>query len=1049
MNLHLADLINIILSPFSVFLIPGVFLIIAFLRSPSKISITELTVFSLSTSVPTLSLIVILSAYLIHPLSHIFLYFVLILILSSITIVLILANKELTITFSKAEVFHIPISIVCFLFLVGIFFNLPHYPPPDETVYLLNARYLLLKGELLGLSYSYWRDKIVTLILDGRYLWILIISTFLSFTNISPIHANLIGFIFLFGITLAIPLLMPPLYRNNVLSRFFSIVFGFASPFIMNASFAMPDIPVAFYSSVSIAFFINAFRDSRSSKTIKLDSLALALMFQSIIIMIKINILVLASFVIFLLFFVVKYRLYKIRKYAIITALFIVPPLIYELLIDIPRNIFLYIIKNEHLAILLSKYITLISPAELIIANLSKLLNYTYLDYFLRIYKILSPEALSLIVVSTAISSVFIEERKNNFHIRLLFSFTWIAILLAFVYFLFSSGIGDIIRNFLLIYPCIISLASVSCSRIIRKMSLKYMLIPFLPMVAFLFLNVLLINYDSSPVWNPSLDSLKISLLQLIAYALIILVRALLPFKKYILIVKFSFRTIKFNFLKLIFLILLVSTVLINVYSMSIDYQIIAKTSKDYGQMNIGGKLNNTNIVFTNAYGLFAFMPDVLLSDGFIFSFPQIDELNITYAGNLKLLISDSKDATWLNEMYVGAYPRSQGMFQETVETVHDLSYAKNNGSAKSVLIVYKPEINDYVFRFNGENSYIAFPSLSSQNFTELTLEALINPVVDGKVHDIITKGNDKGNGNFILRIDNAGRISFLTIHNNKLYQAVGPKLASNFYYHIVTVFDGFYLKIYVNGTLFESRMIEENVTLSNVNPILVGCQNLSGYYYYKGDLLYLRIYNKALDERTVIALFKNQSSTPFQDLVLWIKPKVYRLSLVNHIRTLSGNNLYICKYNLEGNETMGSPQNKKVYINSIQINVTSVGKNMDIVQITLNCTSLVQDKITILIGALEFSKIFITTINRGENIVTITLPSFIQTDTGRLPYGTVFTRWANVLIIDSGKKIVYSNTISLWNFSLYDMAFYFAGLVMIVIVICALVARIFKISQC
>jgi len=1053
MNLHLADLINVILSLFSVFLIPGMFLIVVFLKDSSKISITELMVLSLSTSVLTISSIVILSAYLSYPLNNIFLYLVLVSILSVVTIIYVVTSKEVTITFSKAEVFHIPLSIICFLFLVDIFFNLPHYPPPDEAIYLLNARYLLLKGELFGFSYSYWRDKIVVLMLDGRYLWISIVSAFISFANISPIHANLIGFIFLFGITLSIPLLMPSPCRNDVLSRLFSLIFGLISPFIINSSFAMPDIPITFYSSISITFFIDAFKDFKSSKTIKLDSLALALMLQIIIIMIKINILVLVSFVIFLLLFVVKYKLYKIRKYAFITALFIAPLLVYEIFIDIPRNIALYIIKNEHLAILLSKYITLISPVELIIANSSKLLNYTCLDYLLRIYKILSPEALSLIVVANAISSVFIGERENNFHIRLLFSFTWITILFGFIYLLFSGGISDIIRNFSPIYPCIVSLASVSCKHIISRASLKDMLVPLLPMVTFLFLNALLINYDSPP-WSPSLDSLKISLLQLIAYTLIMLVCETLTFKKYVLTVKFSFRTIRFNFLnflKLMCLSLLILTILINVYSMSISYQAIAKTSRDYGQISIERKLNNTdtNVVFTNAYGLLALMPDYLLLDGFAFTFPKIDELNIMHVGNMKLLISDSKDATWLNEMYVDAYPRSQEIFQETIEKVYDLSNAKNDGSTMNVSIVYKPEISNYVFRFNGKNSYMAFPSFSSQNFTELTLETLINPVIDGKPHDIVSKGNDtpiNNSGSFILRIENTGIISFLIIHDNKIYQVVGPKLASNFYYHIVTVFDGFYMKIYVNGTLFESRIIEEDVTLSNMSPILVGCQNLPGYFYYRGDLLlYLRIYNKALEERTVVALFQNQSSIPSQNLVLWIKPKVYRWSLINHIRTPSGNNLYIYKYNLEDNEIMKSPQNKKIYINSIQFNVTGIGKVTDLIKITLNCTSLVQDKITILIGTPEFSKIFTIIINEGENVVTISLPSYIQTNGGPIPYGAVFTRWTNVLIIDSGKKVVYSNTISLWNVLHNEMAFYFTVLVVIIIIICALVARILK----
>jgi hypothetical protein len=930
---------------------------------------------------------------------------------------------------------------------VGIFFNLQHYPSPDEATYLLNARYLLLRGELFGFSYSYWRDKMVVLLLDGRYLWISIISAFISFANISSIHANIIGFIFLFGITLVIPLLMPPLYRNNAASRFFSLIFGLTSPFIMNASFAMPDIPIAFYSSISIAFFIDAFRNFKSSKTIKLNSLALALMFQIISIMIKINILVLVSFIIFLLFFVVKYKLYKIRKYAFITALFVAPPLIYEILIDIPRNIALYIIKNEDLATLLSKYITLISPGELIIANSSKLLNYTWLDYLLRIYKILSPEALSLTVVATAISSVFIGEIKNKFHIRLLFSFTWIAILIGFIYLLFSGGISDIIRYFSPIYPCIISLASVSCSHIMSKASLKDMLIPLLLMVTFLFLSVLLINYDSSP-WSPSLDSLKISLLQLIAYTLIMLICEKHTFKKYVLIVRFSFRTIKFNFLrilKLMFLSLFILTILINVYSMSMNYQAIAKTSKDYGQISIEEKLKDidTNIVFANAYGLLALMPDHLLLDGFVFPFPQIDELNIMHVGGMRLLISDSKDATWLNEMYVGTYPRNQEIFREPIKTVYDLSNAKNNGNATNVLIMYKPEISNYAFRFSGENSYITFPSLSSQKFTELTLETLINPVIDGKPHDIISKGNDRvtnNDGSFILRIGHTGEIYFLIIHNNKVYQVVGPKLTSNFYYHIVTVFDGFYLKMYVNGTLFESKINEEDITLSDMSPILVGCQNLPGYYYYyKGDLLHLRIYNKALNEKAVIALFQNQSSISSQNLVLWIKPRVYQWSLVNHIQTSSGNNLYIYKYNLEDNEIIKSPQNKRIYVNGIQFNVTGL------VKITLNCTSLVQDKVIILIGALEFSRIFTIPINKGENIVTISLPSYIQTNIGRLPYGAIFTRWANVLIIDGENEIVYSDTISLWSFSHYDMVFYLTELVIIVIIICTLITRIFK----
>jgi hypothetical protein len=74
-------------------------------------------------------------------------------------------------------------------------------------------------------------------------------------------------------------------------------------------------------------------------------------------------------------------------------------------------------------------------------------------------------------------------------------------------------------------------------------------------------------------------------------------------------------------------------------------------------------------------------------------------------------------------------------------------------------------------------------------------------------------------------------------------------------FYHIVMTYNGSLLRSYVNGVLSESTSASGSI-ITNLNNIYIGKYTLGDGYFFDGTLDDIRIYNRALTDQEISALY-------------------------------------------------------------------------------------------------------------------------------------------------------------------------------------------------
>lgn len=150
---------------------------------------------------------------------------------------------------------------------------------------------------------------------------------------------------------------------------------------------------------------------------------------------------------------------------------------------------------------------------------------------------------------------------------------------------------------------------------------------------------------------------------------------------------------------------------------------------------------------------------------------------------------------------------------------------------------------------------FVQAPNHSTLNFNQaITLEAWINPINPTTlIQNIISKSTSTNNTGYILRTKNKWTsISFLLntsgITGNFTDLTVNFGTAKlNTWSHIAATFDGFWMRLYINGTLAGSKEVIGTFSTNN-NPLTIG--NQPGYNeFFAGSMDEVRIWNRALTQ--------------------------------------------------------------------------------------------------------------------------------------------------------------------------------------------------------
>jgi len=936
----------------------------------------------------------------------------------------------------KTDLISLSVIFVASLFILHVILGFPHYQTPDENYYITGARLLLDRGEAFPISTTFWKE-ILTMLFDSRIQWVSIIASFIASGDISPAYSNCVSLFFLLGIGVSSLLLVPGKYRNSTLTVAIPVLILLNPVLLMLSSFALNDLAVAFYNVASLIFFINSFKDVSGTIDLNFKNLFLAIALQFIVVLIKFTVIFFIPYFVVLTINILKFKLYRSRVGKAVTIFVILPVLIYEFILDIPRNLALYVFNTRALEFL-SKYL-FVSPVESLMLmfvptpySSGTVFNYTVLDYLWRFYTVFSPENLSILVASIAIFLPFLLKRTlDDVKFKNMVSVTLLAMLIQFLQAISSGGRGDIPRY----YASIIAPLTVACLVLYFDWidGKRYMM--SLPLVGMLFLawsnNVLTERYGGVAVsWGAGLNrTFNVLMPQIVLYAILTLVLLSLSKNKIVLVARSlrnKTRLFKVTVDKLILIVLLFSLILSNLYFNAFAYM-NSPYFNDYGLQTLTNGVDR-GIIFSNSYAIGTYASDNLFRSGFVSSMPpsdEFDDLIKTMPNGTKLIISENALIAGLSESFVGSYPRDMAGKElmapekatlwpkEVSNAVSRILHANFLNGNRSVVIdgieveckfnyiSWVNYSNRKVPYFNGSGSFIEIPYNPSLNLTPpYTIETWVIyervPEKDAIIVDLSTEL-----GGYLLFIRNS-KVWFANGFGNNAYTS---KLTvnENVWTHIVVSYNGTHSVFYVNG---EKEVVRgpEFKPLNEELPLWVSRYHwaFGREVYYKGVIGIVNMYASLVSDEEVTSNYYEAFEPPY-----------FKLS-----KKVSSPNGDIFIYELFSPTPPNANSNKNIIVSDLSWSIVNQESPIPDLVLSLNVSSQKPCNITVVVSNDAFSRIQSFKVSAGTNIINLKFESFIYTGHILSPYGAIIARRSNILVIDDQSNFVLNGVTSIFQFS-------------------------------
>lgn len=159
---------------------------------------------------------------------------------------------------------------------------------------------------------------------------------------------------------------------------------------------------------------------------------------------------------------------------------------------------------------------------------------------------------------------------------------------------------------------------------------------------------------------------------------------------------------------------------------------------------------------------------------------------------------------------------------------------------------------------FDGTDDYVEILHSSSVDISgdKITLEAWIKAYAlpaDGERWVILNK-----NHAYALQVADSGKVRVWLGPLTTFVQTDNPEISTGVWYHLVGVYDGSSVKIYVNGIL-KKEVIKSGDQASSDNNITVGAKPPEGYF--NGIIDEVKIYDRALDVSEISVHYNDVSS--------------------------------------------------------------------------------------------------------------------------------------------------------------------------------------------
>jgi len=665
-------LIRTVLAFPAAYILPG--FVLRLLTSKSNLKdvlnlLVESFVISTMINVVTLSLLILLNAqhyYFLLPLSQ--------LLLVVFVVVLMKVRNDLPkLSINKVDGLIILTCFIAYLVAITLYSLTPRLPTPDETSYIATARYALLNGKVYDMGAGV-ATSAFTYLIKGRFFWTLLTASFLASTGLEPYFSHLLSPMFLIMTALASIRLLPDSFRRRGLLRFSITAVLLTNPLLFYFSgFILNDLALAFYITFALGLFVDSFRQDRFGESIDFSKLFLcSSVFFLVMVFIKPNMTILFSMYAVLLFFVLR------RKTRLVSRRFsyvlLIIPIVYELLIDVPYNLFNWFFKNEFFGQLFSRFLW-VSPLQYFLGffvarpwDSTTVFSHDLTQYLQLIYTMISPEVLGLMLASMALAAplTLIHKwiRKDQ---KMLILILVLTMTLPILYFSFLSGYSfrDAPRWGLFLFPMIVAFSLTILIRETDEHNVSTLLMFCIPAVLFLWIFAFLILrvgeiYFYYSYGIPQYLNWTISFVapQLIIY---ILVLSLMSAKR---TAKFSVRVpfAKLKRMKHLSLSkILYSTLIMAIIMQNVYFAIFCVNNSSFFGQGHGledtdrflASANDSSMIFSNTYVYMrAYASDNILAEGRLFPPPNTENeffqlLDFAPNGSL-IFISTDPEVAWL-----------------------------------------------------------------------------------------------------------------------------------------------------------------------------------------------------------------------------------------------------------------------------------------------------------------------------------------------------------------------------------------------------------------
>ena len=222
------------------------------------------------------------------------------------------------------------------------------------------------------------------------------------------------------------------------------------------------------------------------------------------------------------------------------------------------------------------------------------------------------------------------------------------------------------------------------------------------------------------------------------------------------------------------------------------------------------------------------------------------------------LMIKQSSDKNGIRTAgLIAYYPFNQNAI--------DMSGNNNNGKVNGAILTSDRNGNEKsAYTFDGVNDFIYVPDSEILRITgQITISAWFKTDYALAFAGIVCKAEPREpRHGYLIDINDNNKVRIDVINDHS--KGIGGTLVSdndltdNKWHHVLFCYDGKLLKLYIDGTL-EKELFYDKGLQANGEPLLIGWDESTwlSHRHFKGSLDDIRIYNRALNKKEIVRLFK------------------------------------------------------------------------------------------------------------------------------------------------------------------------------------------------